>query len=399
MADGSNRSARWLLAVVAFLIVYGSLFPFNFGGLDFGTPRELFSRLTFARTTRSDIAINLLLYIPFGACLVWTLTSRLGAALAVLVAVCAGGALSLLIELLQLFETRRVASLGDVMLNTGGSLVGAIVAATLLASRDRLGLPGLGALARSPAPAALVLLWLAARLLPFAPALDPAKWRRALEPLGAVFDLSWASLRWAVPYVVIGEALRATVQRGNGMLALALVALIVFAGQVLVVGRAIVPAEVAGMLAALVLTGIGNFLPRRQVALLASLAIAAMLIAEGLVPFTPRLEPWQFRWVPFEGALRRLFGTGLVALFHDCFQYGALIWLLCRSGMRIVAATLLATGFVLTVEVLQGFLPGRTGDVTDPLIALAMGALMALFDPDSGGSASGRAWSGRRGRH
>ena len=32
MADGSDRSARWLLAVVVFLIVYGSLFPFNFGG-------------------------------------------------------------------------------------------------------------------------------------------------------------------------------------------------------------------------------------------------------------------------------------------------------------------------------------------------------------------------------
>ncbi len=143
---------------------------------------------------------------------------------------------------------------------------------------------------------------------------------------------------------------------------------------------------------------VGNFLPRRQVALLTSLAIAALLVAEGLMPFTPRLESWQFRWVPFEGALRRLFGAGLVALFHDCFQYGALVWLLCRSGMRIVAGTLLATGFVLAVEVLQGFLPGRTGDITDPLITLALGALMALFNPQGSASGTGSAWSARRDR-
>jgi VanZ family protein len=401
MADRSNRSARWLFAVVVFLIVYGSLFPFNFGGFDVTDPRELLARLEFVRTTRADIAINLLLYVPFGACLTWALTARLGGALAALTAMAAGAGLSLVIEMLQLFETRRVASLGDVLLNTGGSLVGALLAATLLASRNRPGLPGLGALARSPAPAALVLLWLGARLLPFAPTLDPDKWRHALIPLNRIFEPSWASLRWAVPYFIIAEALRTTAQRGSGTLSLAVVALIVFVGQVLIVGRAIVPAEVAGMLAALVLAWICGFLARRQVALLASLAIAVLLITDGLIPFAPRLEPWHFGWVPFEGSLRRLFGAGLVALFQDCFFYGALVWLLCRSGMRIIGASLLATAFVFSVEVLQGFLPGRAGDITDPLITLALGTLIALFEPDSGTTADaarGSAWSASRGR-
>ena len=30
MSDGSNSTARWLLAVVTFLILYGSLYPFRF---------------------------------------------------------------------------------------------------------------------------------------------------------------------------------------------------------------------------------------------------------------------------------------------------------------------------------------------------------------------------------
>jgi len=402
MADGSNRSARWLLAVVSFLIVYGSLFPFNFGGLDVHGPRELLSRLTFARTTRADIAINLLLYLPLGACLAWILTSRLGGVLAVAAATAAGASLSLVIEILQLFETRRVASLADVLLNAAGTCAGALLAATLLASRDRLRLPGLGALARSPAPTALTLLWLGARLAPFALTLDPDKWRRALAPLEGGLDLSRASIRWAVPYLVLAEALRVATRRGSGVWPLALVAFVVFTGQVLVIGKEVVPAEVAGMLAALVLAWIGGFLDGRMAATLLSVAVAALLVSEQVVPFTPDLSRWEFGWVPFAGSLGRLFGVGLVALFRDCFLYGALVWLLCQSGLVLGGATLLAAGFVFGLEILQALLPGRSGDITDPLLTLAIGALLALFDPamgaTSGRAGSGSAWSATRGR-
>ncbi|MFO1377118.1 MAG: VanZ family protein [Steroidobacteraceae bacterium] len=402
MADGSNRSARWLLAVVTFLIVYGSLFPFNFGGLDVHGPRELLSRLTFARTTRADIAINLLLYLPLGACLAWILTSRLGGALAVAVATAAGASLSLTIEILQLFETRRVASLADVALNATGACAGALLAATLLASRDRLGLPGLGALVRSPAPTALALLWIGSRLAPFAPSLDPDKWHRALTPLQGGLDLSRAWIRWAVPYLVLAEALRAATRRDSGVWPLALVACVVFTGRILVVGKEVVPAEVAGMLAALVLAWINGFLDEKMIATLLSVAIAALLVSEQLVPFAPDLSRWEFGWVPFAGSLGRLFGVGLIALFRDCFLYGALVWLLCRSGIAVGGATLLAAGFVFGLELLQAVLPGRSGDITDPLLTLATGALLALFDPamgaESGRAGSRGAWSAARGR-
>ena len=66
------------------------------------------------------------------------------------------------------------------------------------------------------------------------------------------------------------------------------------------------------------------------------------------------------------------------------------------------AATLLAAGFVFGLEVLQALLPGRSGDITDPLLTLAIGALLALFDPamgaTSGRAGSGSAWSATRGR-
>ena len=263
-------------------------------------------------------------------------------------------------------------------------------------------LPGLGALARSPAPTALALLWIGARLAPFAPSLDPDKWRRALAPLYGGLDLSRAWVRWAVPYLVLAEALRAATRRESGVWPLALVAFIVFTGQVLVVGKEVVPAEVAGMLAALVLAWINGFLDEKIIATLLSVAIAALLVSEQVIPFAPDLSRWEFGWVPFAGSLGRLFGVGLIALFRDCFLYGALVWLLCRSGIAVGGATLLAAGFVFGLELLQAVLPGRSGDITDPLLTLATGALLALFDPamgaESGRAGSRGAWSAARGR-
>ena len=65
MSDGSNSTARWLLAVVTFLILYGSLYPFRFVDIGASGPMDLLARLDWARTTRSDIAANVLLYLPF----------------------------------------------------------------------------------------------------------------------------------------------------------------------------------------------------------------------------------------------------------------------------------------------------------------------------------------------
>ena len=116
-----EHMVRWLLAVVTFLIVYGSLYPFRFAPADAGSIVELFSRLTWARTTRSDIAANVLLYLPFGACLGWMLAARLGGPLAVLAATGAGLLLATGIEVAQIYETRRVASLSDLLLNGLGT--------------------------------------------------------------------------------------------------------------------------------------------------------------------------------------------------------------------------------------------------------------------------------------
>jgi VanZ family protein len=85
--------------------------------------------------------------------------------------------------------------------------------------------------------------------------------------------------------------------------------------------------------------------------------------------------------------LTRYRSTNLVDMFHKCFAYGALVWLLMRAGLRVLGATLATVALLLVVELLQAWLPGKAAEITDPLLALVAGGLIAVFDPgtDRGG--------------
>ena len=102
--------AAWLLAVVVFLIAFGTLYPFSFSLAGSGAGLR-FGALPRAGTTYSDVAANVLLYLPLGTCLAWLLAPRLGSTLAVAAATLLGAGLSFAVETAQLFETRRVLEL------------------------------------------------------------------------------------------------------------------------------------------------------------------------------------------------------------------------------------------------------------------------------------------------
>ena len=148
MIAHDRRLAGSLLAVIGFLIVFGSLYPFSFS-LHGAEELARLGALPRAGTTRSDVAANVLLYLPLGACLAWLLAARLGAALAVPVATLIGAALSFAIETAQLYETRRVASLADFACNTA-----AYVRRRLARARNRAHAPQPACVAASRASCA-----------------------------------------------------------------------------------------------------------------------------------------------------------------------------------------------------------------------------------------------------
>lgn len=170
MSSGRYRGS---LAVWVMLLAYASLYPLY--PLRFPSPEAVAGFfLTPRYIIRSDIAFNLIAYVPFGtlACLYFRHAE--GGRHAVLKAVSLGAAFSFLMEVMQLFVSNRVASIVDLAANAGGALAGALVFAPpiyalftrpLGALRERRIIAG----AWGDAGLVLVMLWLLAQLNPALP--------------------------------------------------------------------------------------------------------------------------------------------------------------------------------------------------------------------------------------
>jgi len=374
-----RRIAGWLLAVIGFLIVFSSLYPFSFS-LTGAEALGRFGGLPRAGTTRSDVAANVLLYVPLGACLAWLLVPRLGGALAVAAATLAGALLSFSIETAQLFETRRVASLADFACNTAGAFAGGCLALAIARTRRNLHTSRFAGLLRHPVAAALLFSWAGYRLAPFAPGLDPAEWSASFAPLVAGTGFATSAflahaIAWLALLLVAG---RLAPGRATSLAAGAMA--IVLAGRILFTGLALEGEELAGMAAALLLA---RPLARLGSARAASFVAGALLLLiawTGLAPFDFQLAPDRFALLPFGESLTQYRAANLADVFLRCFTNGALVWLLVQAGRSVLAATGIGAGAVFAIELLQTWLPGQTAEITDPLLAVCAGGLIAIFE-------------------
>lgn len=120
-----HRVPHWFALCYLGVIVVVSLYPFT-DWEDSGQPwlEFLFYPLPYYRTS-FDIGVNVLAYLPYGLALARVFRP---AWLGVLAAVCLGGLTSVAIEIAQLYLPVRVASNLDVLCNTGGALLGALLA-------------------------------------------------------------------------------------------------------------------------------------------------------------------------------------------------------------------------------------------------------------------------------
>ena len=163
---------RGSLLVWALLLAYASLYPF----FPLRAPSPDVARDFFATRylIRSDIAFNIIAYVPLGtlACLYFRTMS--GERFAILRAAALGAALSLAMEVAQLFVPNRVGSAIDLACNAGGALLGALAFAgpvynaitrPLGEVRERVIVDG----AWGDAGLVLAMLWLLAQLNPALP--------------------------------------------------------------------------------------------------------------------------------------------------------------------------------------------------------------------------------------
>jgi VanZ family protein len=324
-------AAPLLLAASVALILYASLYPFR---LDPDGPAliEALRSITWARASRGDMLNNLVLYLPLGFALSAWLAARLGRLGCLGLAIVAGFALSLSMELLQASIPVRVSSLRDLALNTAGSALGALGGWAWLLLGARM-VPGSATAVRMRGLAfAVIVLWLLARLWPLWPDIGLRQLKLAARPLLdgrpdpaeiAAFLLGW---------LIVAQATFHLVKRTRSIEALLLVIVFALVGRALMAGNQVQPAEIAALLLMLPVLALASGIDERARCALLAMALAGSLTWLALGPAL--LGNLAHGWPP------RLFPRVLEAGTHPPevlllrgFQYLALGWLGAAAGI------------------------------------------------------------------
>lgn len=379
MASRSHFAAPLLLAVVVALILYVSLYPFRFHA-EGPAVLEVLRELNWARAGRSDMFNNVLLYVPFGFCLVLVAEPRLGRLWGIALGALGGALLSLAVEVTQASISPRVPSLTDLSLNVAGAVLGALAGSVWHALGARM-TPRGNPIGRSGAVALAVLVsWLIARLWPLWPDASLRQVKRAVRPLFAPqFDGSELAA-FFVGWLVVAQAVFHLAKRQRSVDAFLLVIAVVLVGRVFTAGNVLVFAELAAIAVLLpVLVLLSRIEDRGRSALLAAL-LGTWLAAVALAPALHGGREVALEVPGFAEFLSRN-PPPPAQLAGKSFSYVALGWLLAGTGLLPHVAAGVTVLLVLLLCLLQVGTAAPSYGWIDLVIAVIAGVMVARWMP------------------
>ncbi|HEX4617690.1 MAG TPA: VanZ family protein [Stellaceae bacterium] len=386
---GAHRFNKGFLiatAIIVAVILYGSLYPFTFYRPEGGVGPLQHLVQSWAETPgRGDFISNIFFYLPLGFFGSLAVAGSGRTLPRILLVTLAGGLLSTTMELAQYYIAVRVSAADDVYANLIGTALGAIVGN--FAGGYFLWLPFRGIIANR-VPSLLLGLWLAYRLYPYVPVIDLHKYWDALKPV--VFHLrptGYDLFRYTAIWLTVGSLIEALGGRRRGWLLFPLFIAAVLAAKVVIVGKTLSAAEIGGAAIALAVwlmlaISVGARLRVTATALLFS----AYIVAERLEPFQFSAYGRAFGWIPFRSFLYGSVEVNITSFLEKAFLYGALIWLLEKSGLRSGASTILVAVMLFAASWAETYLPGRSAEITDALMALLIGVIIAVVKPPTEGS-------------
>ncbi|MHC4225739.1 MAG: VanZ family protein [Planctomycetota bacterium] len=364
---------RPLFLLVAGLITYGSLFPFEFHPAE-----EIWERLLQSwgeRTSRGDLLSNIVLFVPLGYLGMLALQRPRGRVARATVVLLLSALFGVGLQVAQVHVAGRDPSLMDALWNLVGATAGVFLGAIPRLHPDRV-LPELGS--RTPAAWVLIGSWLGYRLLPFVPSLDWQQFKDSLKPLLLHPDLSWFRVfHDTVAWTVVAALWSRAYPRRFTVRYLPLLMAAVFFLEVLIVRNVISANNVSGAALALALWFL-LFRHARPRAI--ALLLAAMLVVVGLWPFEARESPATFHLVPFHGFLAGSMFHNTAVLLEKIFLYGSLVWLLRETGARLITSTVLATLLATVIELGQIHFAHHTPEITDTLMIPLLATVIGILD-------------------
>jgi glycopeptide antibiotics resistance protein len=367
MASRTHFAAPLLLAVVTGLIVYVSLYPFRFVE-DGPTLAQALQRISWQRAGRGDMLNNLLLYAPYGFCLVLLLEPRWGRAAGIVCVSLCGAALSLGLELLQASVDLRVSSLRDLSLNAAGAAAGAVAGSVFHGVTSRI-TPQNPTGARSAFVAtSIIVLWLLERLWPLVPDPGLGQLKRAVRPL-LTPHVEWqVLLAFFVGWLVVAQAVFHLGKRQRAVDYFLLVIAIVLAGRVFVAGSTLDVAELAAIALLLPVLVLLSKLEDGMRSTLIALVLGLWLAWAAVRPLLGTPAAVGVSLQDLEVALMRNVPAPPL-LANKAFSYVSLGWLLTGAGLVPHVAAGLMLLFVLLLTMLQLGAPAPAYGWVDLVIA------------------------------
>ena len=74
----------------------------------------------------------------------------------------------------------------------------------------------------------------------------------------------------------------------------------------------------------------------------------------------------------------------VAVILRKAFEYGAMIWLLRAGKVGYLTGGMVLAIALAVMEALQCLMPGRSGEVTDALLALIMATVLKVLDRKPG---------------
>lgn len=384
-ATRTGYAITWLVVLYVVLIAYASLYPLT-GWQSPRQPLWLFLQWPWVGAgSRADLFSNILAYIPLGLLLMQLFKSHDRFTLPAIICVTIlGSLLSFSMESLQQFLPTRTPSIVDLITNTLGTLLGAVIgvvahvegnfAIRARALRDEwcmtdpLVNAGLLALA----------VWMMSQLSPFVPSLDLGSIKASLSAIRQVvhqpvlFVPSTATL-YGLNILGLGLVATTLIRADRNVFPVfAFFASCTLALKIFVATRVLSPESLLGLVVSLTVLGLVKRMPRRIRAWVAlGVLMTGFAVAE-TIPGQGALQA--FNWIPFAGEIDNTLNgfASILATLWPFIAAGYLANLLAPSlrfslmipGMFVIGA------FTGLLELMQTLLPGRYGDVTTILLAV-----------------------------
>jgi VanZ family protein len=391
-----DRNSSIVTALVVVMIIYGSLYPFEFRvpAVDIGPVTTLFSRWD-ATPGRGDFISNILLYMPLGFFGRHVLLGTRHPWLKMGLVVLAGAALSIAMELTQYYDAGRDTEATDVYSNVLGTLLGAIGARAIGTDVVRWTFSqGI----QDRVPLMLLIDFLGYRLFPFLPVIDLHKYFNALKPI--LYDPSVSTydlFRHTVVWLTVAALLEQIVGHRRSLALFPLLAAFTLVARILILSTTLSLGDILGAALATFLWFVMALSFRLRFSAITTLLFFLVTIGR-LVPFEFADRARAFGWIPFHSFMVGSIDIDVQSFFEKFFLYGSLLWLFGRAGFQLRFAAPFVAAMLFVTSQFEVFLPDRSAEVTDAVMALIMGVVIGLVKTMAPSAAAAKKTSRRGSR-